>query len=102
MTEVDSLALCQLSYLKFDGMVPGRQEGAPPEPGAIHAVHSQDSVLKRYTAVHGAVHNHLVKANDLYERRRLMDNDLNQWILSLNEEQLRTFVDTLYQVITAC
>ena len=23
MTEVDSLALCQLSYLKFDGMVPG-------------------------------------------------------------------------------
>ena len=45
--------------------------------------------------------NHLVKANDLYERRRLMDNDLNQWILSLNEEQLRTFVDTLYQVITA-
>ena len=25
MTEVDSLALCQLSYLKFDGMVPGLQ-----------------------------------------------------------------------------
>ena len=23
MTEVDSLALCQFSYLKFDGMVPG-------------------------------------------------------------------------------
>ena len=42
-----------------------------------------------------------MKANDLYERRRLMDNDLNQWILSLNGEQLRTFVDTLYQVITA-
>lgn len=45
--------------------------------------------------------NHLVRANDLYERRRLMDNDLNQWILSLDEGQLRTFVDTLYQVITA-
>ena len=26
MTEVDSLALCQLSYLKFDGMVPGVKE----------------------------------------------------------------------------
>ena len=28
MTEVDSLALCQLSYLKFDGMVPGQEEKA--------------------------------------------------------------------------
>lgn len=45
--------------------------------------------------------NHLVRANDLYERRKNMDNVLNEWILSLNEEQLRTFVDTLYQVITA-
>lgn len=30
-----------------------------------------------------------------------MDNALNTWILSLNETQLRTFVDTMYQVITA-
>lgn len=29
MTEVDSLALCQLAYLKFDGMVPGLGEGRP-------------------------------------------------------------------------
>lgn len=45
--------------------------------------------------------NHLVRADRLYERRQQMDNNLNQWILSLNEQQLRTFVDTLYQVITA-
>lgn len=45
--------------------------------------------------------NHLVRANDLYERRKEMDNNLNQWILSLDEQQLRTFVDTLYHVITA-
>lgn len=45
--------------------------------------------------------NHLVRANDLYERRREMDNDLNEWILSLDEQQLRTFVDTLFQVISA-
>lgn len=45
--------------------------------------------------------NHLVRANDLYERRKEMDNNLNEWILSLNEEQLRTFVDTMYRVITA-
>ena len=45
--------------------------------------------------------NHLVRADRLYERRQQMDNNLNQWILSLNEQQLRTFVDTLYHVITA-
>ena len=34
MTEVDSLALCQLSYLKFDGMVPGPDsEGKAAAPG---------------------------------------------------------------------
>ena len=27
MTELDSLALCQLSYLKFEGMVPGAKDG---------------------------------------------------------------------------
>lgn len=47
------------------------------------------------------VGNHLVRANDLYERRRQMDNDLNEWILSLDEQQLRTFVDTMFQVISA-
>lgn len=47
------------------------------------------------------VSNHLVRANGLYERRKNMDNTLNEWILSLNEQQLRTFVDTLYQVIMA-
>lgn len=44
---------------------------------------------------------HLVRVNDIYERRKLMDNTLNEWILSLDEEKLRTFVDTLYQVISA-
>ncbi len=44
---------------------------------------------------------HLVKVNDLYERRKMMDNTLNEWILSLDEHRLRTFVDTLYQVISA-
>lgn len=29
-SDVDSLALCQLSYLKFDGMVPGPGEDRPP------------------------------------------------------------------------
>lgn len=42
-----------------------------------------------------------VRVEDIYESRRMMDNTLNEWILSLNEQQLRTFVDTLYQVISA-
>ncbi|MDE5591092.1 MAG: DUF2974 domain-containing protein [Acetatifactor sp.] len=44
---------------------------------------------------------HLKEVNDIYERRRKMDNTLNTWILSLSEEQLKTFVDTLFQVISA-
>lgn len=44
---------------------------------------------------------HLVRADDLYERRKQMDNTLNEWILSLDEKQLRVFVDTLFQVISA-
>ncbi|MCM1541638.1 MAG: DUF2974 domain-containing protein [Blautia sp.] len=43
----------------------------------------------------------LVEVKDIYESRRQMDNTLNEWILSLDEEQLRIFVDTLFQVINA-
>ena len=30
LNEVDSLVLCQFSYLKFDGMVPSIEEGREP------------------------------------------------------------------------
>ena len=43
----------------------------------------------------------LVEVKDIYESRKQMDNTLNEWILSLDEEQLRIFVDTLFQVINA-
>lgn len=39
--------------------------------------------------------------NSLYEGRRFMDEALNQWILSLDQEQMHTFVDTFYQIILA-
>lgn len=42
-----------------------------------------------------------VHVDDIYESRRFMDNTINEWILSLDEQQLRTFVDTLYQVVSA-
>ncbi|MCM1058032.1 MAG: DUF2974 domain-containing protein [Firmicutes bacterium] len=44
---------------------------------------------------------HLKEVKDIYERTREMDNTLNTWILSLSEEQLKIFVDTLFQVISA-
>lgn len=42
-----------------------------------------------------------VDTGQLFEGQRFMNDTLNEWILSLNEEQLRVFVDTLYQVISA-
>lgn len=44
---------------------------------------------------------HFVRADDIYKRRKETDNTINEWILSLSETQVRTFVDTLYQVISA-
>lgn len=42
-----------------------------------------------------------VRAEDIYESSRFRDNTINEWIYSLDEQQLRLFVDTLYQIITA-
>ncbi|GFH95034.1 hypothetical protein IMSAGC003_01568 [Lachnospiraceae bacterium] len=44
---------------------------------------------------------HFVTVSDIYESRRLMDDTLNEWILSLDEQSLRTFVDTLFQILAA-
>ena len=44
---------------------------------------------------------HFVDVGDIYESQKIMNEALNEWILSLNEEQVRTFVDTLYQVVSA-
>lgn len=42
-----------------------------------------------------------VTVSDIYETRRFMDDTLNEWILSLDERSLRTFVDTLFQILSA-
>lgn len=44
---------------------------------------------------------HFVTVSDIYESRRFMDDTLNEWILSLDEQSLRTFVDTLFQILAA-
>ena len=38
---------------------------------------------------------------DIRTGRKFMDKALNQWILSLSQEEMHTFVDTFYQVILA-
>lgn len=42
-----------------------------------------------------------VDAGQVFEGQKFMNDTLNEWILSLNEEQLKAFVDTLYQIISA-
>lgn len=42
-----------------------------------------------------------VEVDGVYERRMRMDRAINEWVLSLDEKQLRTFVDTLYQIVSA-
>ncbi|MDL2300895.1 DUF2974 domain-containing protein [Lachnospiraceae bacterium OttesenSCG-928-D06] len=42
-----------------------------------------------------------IRVNGLYQGRKFMDLTFNEWVLSLDEVQLRTFVDTLYTVISA-
>lgn len=44
---------------------------------------------------------HFQMVDELYARRKFMDEALNQWILSLTQEQMHTFVDTLYQIALA-
>lgn len=43
----------------------------------------------------------LKRVKGIYENRKRLDNTLNEWILSLDEEHLKIFVETLYQVISA-
>lgn len=44
---------------------------------------------------------HFQMVDELYAGRKFMDEALNQWILSLTQKQMHTFVDTLYQVALA-
>ncbi len=43
-----------------------------------------------------------VPARDLYQGRRFMDDSLNDWILSMTEEEKELFVDSIYQIVSAC
>lgn len=42
-----------------------------------------------------------VRAKGIYKGRKFMDETLNEWILSMDEEHIHAFVDTLYEVVSA-
>ncbi len=42
-----------------------------------------------------------VDTGQVFEGQRFVNDTLNEWILSLNQEQLRAFVETLFQIINA-
>ncbi len=42
-----------------------------------------------------------VRAKGVYKGRKFMDEALNKWILSLDDAQIHSFVDTLYEVVSA-
>ena len=44
---------------------------------------------------------HFQIVDEVYAGRKFLDESLNQWILSLTQEEMHTFVDTFYQVILA-
>lgn len=42
-----------------------------------------------------------VKAKGIRKGRKFMDEALNEWILSMDQEHIHSFVDTLYEVVSA-
>lgn len=42
-----------------------------------------------------------VQAADIYKSSRFRDDTLNEWILSLEEEQIHSLVDTIYEMVSA-
>lgn len=44
---------------------------------------------------------HFRKVNGVGKGHKLMDESLNEWVLSLDQEQLQEFVNTMYQIVRA-
>ena len=42
-----------------------------------------------------------IRAKNMSIGKKMMDASINEWILSLSEEEIHAFVDTLYEVISA-
>ena len=44
---------------------------------------------------------HFQIVDEVYAGRKFLDESLNQWILSLTQEEMHTFVDTFYKIVLA-
>lgn len=42
-----------------------------------------------------------VRAENMHETKIFWDNAMNEWILSLSQEEIQSFIDTLYEVVSA-
>lgn len=42
-----------------------------------------------------------IRAKEMTDQKKLRDAALNEWILSLSESEIDTFIDTFYEIITA-
>lgn len=65
-------------------------------------VESRKFGLAQHNPYHWLVEEgHFVLVEDIYESSKAISHVVNHWILSLNEQQLKTLSDTLYQVLSA-
>lgn len=44
---------------------------------------------------------HFVEARDLYEGRKFVDNTINEWLFSLEKDQIQAFVEALFKILEA-
>lgn len=70
--------------------------------GAYRVVESKTIGLAQHNPYTWLVRDdHFQIVDELYAGRKFWDETLNEWILSLTQEQMHTFVDTFYQIILA-
>ncbi|MBO5207707.1 MAG: DUF2974 domain-containing protein [Lachnospiraceae bacterium] len=70
--------------------------------GTYRVVESKSIGLAQHNPYSWLVHGDDFKiVKHVYSGRMFMDDALNEWILSLNQEQMRVFVDTLFDVVMA-
>ncbi|MDE6386669.1 MAG: DUF2974 domain-containing protein [Lachnospiraceae bacterium] len=70
--------------------------------GAYRVVESKTIGLAQHNPYTWLIkEDHFKIVNELYAGRKFLDEALNQWILSLSQEQMQIFSNTLYQVVLA-
>lgn len=70
--------------------------------GAYRVVESKTIGLAQHNPYTWLVRDdHFQSVDELYAGRKFWDETLNEWILSLTQEQMHTFVDTFYQIVLA-